>query len=135
MPEGLDTWVGDFGTALSSGERQRLALARALARPAAILLLDEPTAGLDPITAGRVLDNVWRSLGDRALIVATHDPTALERMDEILILERGTIAARGTHAGLASGDNLYRRMLAARRQEVILERLQRRPEPGWPEPA
>ena len=135
MPNGLDTWVGDFGTALSSGERQRLALARALARPAAILLLDEPTAGLDPITAGRVLDNVWRSLGDRCLIVATHDPTGLERMDEILILERGTIAARGTHAELAGGDNLYRRMLAARRQEVILERLQRRPEQGWAEPA
>jgi ATP-binding cassette, subfamily C, bacterial CydC len=130
MPDGLDTWVGDFGTALSSGERQRLALARALARPAPILLLDEPTAGLDPITAGRVLDNIWGALDERTLIVVTHDPTALERMDEILILERGTIAARGTHAELASRDNLYRRMLAARRQEVILERLQRQPEQG-----
>jgi len=134
MPDGLDTWVGDFGTALSAGERQRLALARALARPAAILLLDEPTAGLDPITAGRVLDNLWRALGERALLVATHDPTALERMDEILVLERGTIATRGTHAELAGGDNLYRRMLAARRQEAILERLQRRPEHGWAGP-
>ena len=129
LPDGLETWIGDFGTALSSGERQRLALARALARPAPILLLDEPTAGLDPITAGRVLDNVWRDLGERALIVVTHDPTALDRMDQILILERGTIAARGSHAELGVGDNLYRRMLAARQQEVILERLQGLREP------
>lgn len=135
LPDGLETWIGDFGSALSSGERQRLALARALARPAPILLLDEPTAGLDPITAGRVLDNVWRTLGERSLILATHDPTALERMDEILVLDRGSIAARGSHAELAGGDNLYRRMLAARRQEVILERLQRRPEQSWAEPA
>jgi ATP-binding cassette subfamily C protein CydC len=128
MPDGLDTWVGDFGAALSSGERQRLALARALARPAPILLLDEPTAGLDPTLASQVLDRLMSELHDRALILVTHDPTGLERMDEILILENGRIAARGTHAALADGDNLYRRMRSARRQEVILERLQRRME-------
>ena len=126
MPDGFDTWVGDFGAALSSGERQRLALARALAFPAPVLLLDEPTAGLDPTLAGQVLDRLMSELHDRALILVTHDPTGLERMDEILILENGKIAARGTHTALAAGDNLYRRMRSARRQEVILERLQRR---------
>ncbi len=128
-PEGIDAWVGEFGAMLSAGERQRVALARALARPAPILLLDEPTAALDPLTAGQVMENLWAALGERALLLMTHDPTGLERMDEILILDKGRLVARGNHISLAHADNLYRRMLAARRQDVILQRLQRRPEP------
>jgi ABC-type multidrug transport system fused ATPase/permease subunit len=86
LPEGLDTLVGEEGTRLSGGQRQRLTLARALLADAPVLVLDEPTAHVDPHTARALLDDVLDAADDRTVVLVTHDSDALERMDEIVRL-------------------------------------------------
>ncbi|MFC4637524.1 thiol reductant ABC exporter subunit CydC [Deinococcus hohokamensis] len=77
LPGGLDGWVGEFGARLSAGERARLSAARALLRPAPVLLLDEPTAHLDPANARRLLRAVERRSGGQAALLVTHQPELL----------------------------------------------------------
>ena len=85
---GRDAALGENGAGLSGGERVRLALARLAVRPdAGLLLVDEPTAHLDSDTAGQVIDALLRIAGDRTLIVATHDPALIRRMDRSLSLD------------------------------------------------
>ena len=84
---GYDTRVGQRGRSLSGGQRQRIAVARALLRDAPVLFLDEPTTGLDAATSRRLLDAVARHRAGRTVIVATHDPVALEYVDRVIHLE------------------------------------------------
>jgi ABC-type multidrug transport system fused ATPase/permease subunit len=86
LPDGLDTLVGEDGTRLSGGQRQRLVLARALLADAPVLVLDEPTAHLDPPTARRLMDDVLDAAAGRTVLLITHRPEGLERMDEIVEL-------------------------------------------------
>jgi thiol reductant ABC exporter CydC subunit len=86
LPLGLDTLVGRDGELMSGGQRRRLALARALLAGSRFLILDEPTAHLDPELAERVMHNVLGMCDDRALLVITHDTTALEEFDRVLSL-------------------------------------------------
>jgi thiol reductant ABC exporter CydC subunit len=86
LPGGLDTPVGEEGRMLSGGQRQRLVLARALLADAPVLVLDEPTAHLDPPTAQTLIDDVLDSAGDKAVLLITHRPEGLDRMDEIVSL-------------------------------------------------
>jgi ATP-binding cassette subfamily C protein CydC len=125
LPDGLDTYVGEMGFALSAGERQRVGLARALIRPAPVLLLDEPTHGLDAATASEVLDRLLAGLQGRSLILLTHDVSRLERLDRIIVLEQGRIQACGPHDELQRSNRLYQWMLAQRKEEGLLQRLQR----------
>ncbi len=110
MPGGLETWIGEQGLALSGGQRQRLAIARAVLRDAPILLLDEPTTHLDTVTERQVLGALERIAAGRTTIMLTHRLTAMERYDTIVVLDRGRIAERGTHAELLAAHGLYRQM-------------------------
>ncbi len=110
MPKGYDTLVGEGGQRLSGGERQRLAIARALIKDAPILILDEPTANLDPLTERQVLETLFEVMQGRAALLITHRLVGLENVDEILVLDRGRVVERGTHRDLLSRDGLYRRM-------------------------
>jgi ATP-binding cassette subfamily C protein CydC len=118
MPAGLDTWVGEQGLLLAGGERQRLAIARAVLRDAPILILDEPTANLDTLTEREVLEALQTLMADRATLMITHRLVGMERMDEILVLDHGRLVQRGTHDELRRADGLYSRMLAI--QEDLL---------------
>ncbi len=110
LPEGYETWIGEHGLRLSAGQRQRLAIARALLKDAPLLLLDEPTANLDPLTEREVLKTLYGLMQGRTVLAITHRLVGLEAMDEILVLDGGRIVERGRHAELLAQGGLYRRM-------------------------
>lgn len=116
LPEGLDSWAGEQGLRLSGGERQRLAVARALLKDAPILLLDEPTANLDTVTEQKLLGSIREMTRDRTTLLITHRLVGMEGMDEILVLDKGRIVERGTHADLLRSGGLYRQMYDAQRE-------------------
>ena len=86
LPDGLDTLVGEEGTQLSGGQRQRLTIARALLSDAPVLVLDEPTAHLDPETAEALVSDVLTAAGDRSVLLITHRPEGLDLVDEVVEL-------------------------------------------------
>lgn len=111
LPKGYDTLIGEQGLRLSGGERQRLAIARALIKDAPILILDEPTANLDPITEEQVLETLFGVMKRKTSLLITHRLIGLENVDEILVMNHGSIVERGTHAELAVKDSFYRKLL------------------------
>jgi ATP-binding cassette subfamily C protein CydC len=110
LPKGYDTFIGEQGLRLSGGERQRLAIARALLKNAPILILDEPTANLDPLTEKDVLDTLFGVMKNKTTLLITHRLVGLERMDEILVMDSGQIVERGIHSDLLVQNGLYRRL-------------------------
>jgi subfamily B ATP-binding cassette protein MsbA len=92
LPDGYETRIGQRGRTLSGGQRQRLSLARALLRGSPVLVLDEPTTGLDPDTARRVLAPLRTAARERAVLLITHDPVALEFADRVVQLLDGEVA-------------------------------------------
>lgn len=110
LPQGLDTAVGHNGQALSGGQRQRIAIARALLKAAPVVLLDEPTTGLDAVTEKQIMATLAGLSRDRATLLITHRLTGLETMDEILVLEAGRVAERGRFPELMAGKGLFYRL-------------------------
>jgi ATP-binding cassette, subfamily C, bacterial CydC len=110
LPKGYETFIGEQGLRLSGGERQRLAIARALLKDAPILILDEPTANLDPITEKQVLDVLFGVMRSKTSLLITHRLVGLENVNEILVLDHGRIVERGRHDDLIMDDGVYRRL-------------------------
>ena len=102
-------------------EAIRLALARALLTESACLLLDEPTAHLDPATEQELLERLEAARAGRAVLLITHRLSGLERADEILVLDRGRIVERGSALELRRSGGLFARMRALQRAEYVLE--------------
>jgi len=91
LPQGLDTWLGETGTKVSGGQARRIAIARALLKPAPLLILDEPTEGLDRHTEKLVIQSLEPLMQDRTVLLITHRPIELGRTDQILRLEQGRL--------------------------------------------
>jgi ABC-type transport system involved in cytochrome bd biosynthesis fused ATPase/permease subunit len=87
LPDGIDTLVGEQGSELSGGQRQRIVLARALLADRPVLVLDEPTAHLDPETASELMRDVFAAVGDRTVLLITHRSEGLELVDRVVTLE------------------------------------------------
>ena len=113
LPDGYDTRIGEQGLRLSGGERQRLAIARALLKDAPILILDEATAHLDPITERAVWRALHALMPQRTTLIITHRVVGLENVDDIVVLDAGRVFARGKHAALLERNDFYRRMSIA----------------------
>jgi ABC-type multidrug transport system fused ATPase/permease subunit len=123
LPRGYDTLLGERGAKLSTGQRQRIGIARAVLKGAPILLLDEPTASLDAETELRVLDNlrVW-SMG-RCVFLVTHRLSAARRADRVVFLEQGRVVEEGRHEELlARPTGRYRAFVEAQRAPLADDR-------------
>ena len=121
-PHGYDTHIGEQGQRLSGGERQRLAIARLLIKNAPILILDEPTANLDVQTERQVLETLYEVIRGKTTLLITHRLVGLERVDEILVMDRGRIVERGTQSGLLQQRGLYRRLWDSQNRVLADER-------------
>jgi ABC-type multidrug transport system fused ATPase/permease subunit len=110
LPRGWDTQVGTHGAAMSGGERQRLALARALLADPAVLILDEPTAHLDPTARAALTADLLAVTRGRTTLLITHELEGLDEVDEIIVLDHGQVAQRGTHGQLARAEGPYKQM-------------------------
>ncbi|MGE5136875.1 MAG: thiol reductant ABC exporter subunit CydC [Gemmatimonadota bacterium] len=113
LPLGWDTPVGARGASLSGGERQRIALARALLADPAILILDEPTAHLDPAARRALTADLLAVTRGRTVLLITHELDGLDQVDEIAVLVAGKVVQRGTHRELLRAGGWYRRMWEA----------------------
>jgi ATP-binding cassette subfamily C protein CydC len=111
MPKGLDTLVGTHGLGLSGGMVQRLALARAVLAAPRVLVLDEPTAHLDPDARDAVVADLLDAAEGYSTLLITHDLTGLERVDRIYVVREGRVLQEGTHAELAGTEGWYRDVL------------------------
>jgi ATP-binding cassette subfamily B protein len=109
LPGGYDTVLGEGGKDLSGGQRQRLAIARAILLDPAILLLDDPTASVDPQTETEILEAVENAMRGRTTFIVAHRVSTVRRADRIIVLERGRIVQDGRHAALMRVSGPYRR--------------------------
>jgi ATP-binding cassette, subfamily B, bacterial len=114
LPDGYESVVGQRGRLLSGGQRQRLAIARAMVRDAPLLVLDEPTVGLDGEAIQRVLDPLRRLMSERTTIVISHDLLTTREADVIVVLEHGRVVECGDHEKLIDANGTYARLWAAR---------------------
>jgi len=120
LPAGLDTWIGEHGLRMSGGERQRLAIARAILQDRPIAVLDEPTAHLDALTELAVIQQIQQAFAEKTVLWITHRLIGLEAMDEIVVLEGGRILERGTHSDLIRTGGLYTRLLEVQNRMLPL---------------
>ncbi len=110
MENGYDTIVGEGGSTLSGGEKQRISIARALLKDAPIVLLDEATASLDPENELLIQQAIGEMVKSKTLIVIAHRLKTIAQADQILVINQGTVAEKGTHEALLSNDQLYARL-------------------------
>lgn len=107
FPEGFNTLLGERGVNLSGGQKQRIAISRALIRNPNILILDDALSAVDSITEERILNNLENIRKDKTAIIIAHKISSVMDADEILVLERGQIAERGTHSQLLEKGGIY----------------------------
>ncbi|HYP43846.1 MAG TPA: ABC transporter ATP-binding protein [Propionibacteriaceae bacterium] len=110
LPDGYDTEVGERGRRLSGGQGQRLAMARAMLRDAPVLLLDEPTTGLDANSTDRVIEPLRRLMVGRATIIISHNLTTVREANRIIVLDHGRVVERGNHAELLRANGIYAKL-------------------------
>jgi len=114
LPDGYKTIVGERGLTLSGGQRQRVAIARALLAEPRILILDDATSSVDATTEARIKAALREVMAGRTTFVIAHRLSTISLADEVVVLEDGVVAERGTHEELAERSGLYREIVEGR---------------------
>lgn len=112
LPEGYHTLVGERGVNFSEGQKQRIAIARALIKDPDILVLDEPTSALDSLVERSILDELPAVVRDKTLFIVAHRLSTVQNADRILVFQENRLVATGTHQFLVENDDFYRRLVA-----------------------
>jgi ATP-binding cassette subfamily B protein len=113
LPEGYGTRIGERGYSLSGGQRQRIAIARAILADPRVLILDDATSAVDPTKEHEIRDALAEVMRGRTTVVIAHRPATIALADRVVLLDRGRVAAEGTHHDLLSRSARYRAVLAA----------------------
>ncbi len=121
LPDGLDAQLGERGTSLSGGQRQRISLARALVRRPRLLILDDATSAVDPEVEARILEALRGGDTDATLVVVAYRKATIGLADEVVHLEDGRIADRGTHAELLARSPSYAHLVNAYEQHAEVD--------------
>ena len=116
LPDGYDTVVGEGGSTLSGGEKQRISIARAILKNAPIVLLDEATASIDPDNEKHIQEAINALVQDKTLIIIAHRLSTIKRADQILVIDDGRIVERGTHDELLANERQYKNLWQRRQQ-------------------
>jgi len=119
LPDGYDTVIGERGITLSGGQRQRVAIARALLLDPRVLILDDATASVDATTEARIREGLREAMRNRTTIIIAHRLSTIALADEIVVLDSGRVAARGTHDDLIETSDVYREIY----EHGLLERV------------
>ena len=120
LPDGLDTVLGPGGTSLSAGEEQLVAFARLLVRDVSVVVLDEATARMDPVTEARVVRAADRLISGRTGLLVAHRLSTTERAEQVAVLEAGRVVEKGSRAELVAADGPFRRLLDAAAHEPVV---------------
>lgn len=116
LPEGYDTVIGEGGASLSGGERQRISIARAMLKDAPIVILDEATASIDPENEHLIQEAISALTRGKTILIIAHRLATIENADQILVIDGGTVAQRGTHRELLEQEGIYQEFIKIREQ-------------------
>ena len=116
LPDGYDTVIGEGGSSLSGGEKQRISIARAMLKDAPIVILDEATASIDPENEHLIQEAISALTHGKTIITIAHRLATIENADQILVIDGGTVAQRGTHRELLQQEGTYKKFIQIREQ-------------------
>ena len=116
LPQGYDTVIGEGGSSLSGGEKQRISIARAILKDAPIVILDEATANVDPENEDRLQKAIEALTRDKTILMIAHRLKTVRNADQILVLDGGQIVQRGTHRQLMAQEGLYQAFVSGREE-------------------
>ena len=118
LPDGYETVIGEGGATLSGGEKQRIAIARAIMKDAPIIILDEATANVDPENEKELTEAIENLTRQKTIIMIAHRLKTVRNADQIVVIDKGKVAQRGKHDELAAQDGIYRNFITGRKQAV-----------------
>ena len=116
LPDGFDTVIGEAGSSLSAGERQRISIARAIMKDAPIIILDEATANVDPENEKELMEAVSELTHDKTVIMIAHRLKTVRHADQIFVVDHGKIVQQGTHDELVATAGKYKEFIDIRKK-------------------
>ena len=118
LPDGYDTLVGEGGASLSGGEKQRIAIARAIMKDSPIIILDEATANVDPENEKELTEAIENLTREKTIIMIAHRLKTVRHADQIIVVDKGQIVQKGRHEDLINQEGIYKNFVSGRKQAV-----------------
>ena len=118
LPEGYETVVGEGGATLSGGEKQRIAIARAMMKDAPVIILDEATANVDPENEKELTEAIENLTKQKTILMIAHRLKTVQNADQILVVDKGKIVQKGIHEELLAQEGIYKKFITGRKQAV-----------------